>query len=390
MRKHFLLSIQRGSYLWVVFPWLFVSLTLSGCGASGAGTFSDQKIEYRGKTTAARLTAGNAPLFFAEIMGTDEGTTVLAKRTPQQGAGASSAVHTLLPRIKDGFKGVLHPDSPLSQKALPGKRLAKSVNETIPCESGSVTMKGEIGDDGTGTVQMTFESCLREGATFNGTGVLDVRQSDSATGEFSDSIMTFDRLDFKDATNDYSMGGSLHSQVFLTIGYEKVEADLVVIDHLIRKTWKLENWTEILTYDDILNPTSYSEDFSGRLYDFEEGYVDVSVYSYAANTYSLNYPLTYRDIDQDFPDGGGPVFLEGDSGSWAILTILSDPGKVRVEVDSDGDGFYESEKIYVWEGLIENVVANDSQGVFQLTGSLNIPRISHEATVLLNGKVLIT
>src|SRR3989337_2169105 len=101
MRKHFLLSIQRGSSLWVVFPWLFVSLTLSGCGASGTGTFSDQKIEYRGKITAARLTAGNAPLFFAEIMGADGGTTALAKRTHQQGAGTSSSVHTLLPRIKD-------------------------------------------------------------------------------------------------------------------------------------------------------------------------------------------------------------------------------------------------------------------------------------------------
>lgn len=296
-----------------------VALTIAGCGGGGGGGSS---IVYSGVTTPAAVTSDNAlALAGTAYDGGNSGGSlafvgVAAGLTTGSDTGAPQAVHVSRMLI-DAVRSA-HLTS-LSETAVATGAATSGALDDGTC-GGSATYSGTA-NESTGAFHATFRfnAWCNDGVTVSGTltadGQVDVNTQDLASLEFAFSVLTI-----SDGTNTFRGRGTI-SVTFGASDVVSIDMDFGSGDGTI---YRVSN----LTVESMPAVNSESITITGRVFHPLYGYVDVTT----------SQPLVVATGD-DYPSSGEFVVTGADSS--ARLTALS-AATFQVDVDEDGDGFYET------------------------------------------------
>jgi K319L-like, PKD domain len=334
----------------------------TGCSGEAIGALGgSDALVYCGNTGPAVITADNALELVSDVIGSGDTGPVLSTASvsgtrndstagvPAQGMGKFA--QRLARQL---FNSALYSDantdtSPVitSQAESPSVQAASiSINETDACDSGTLTLKGKLSNEGIGVLNLVFNECLLDGDIFDGGGQLTISAFDPGYLTFTDAVMEFERLSSSGVSGDAVLSGTMRDQLDMASGTETLTLDLVIENATSSRVFKTEGLVIATVYDDWMYPSSYSETISGRFYDSVYGYVDVATLQ----------PLAYSTMLQAFPDQGGSLRLTGAGDSTILFTVLS-ATTASLAVDTDGDGVAE------YANIINTDVINGDTGV---------------------------
>ncbi|MCG3113649.1 MAG: VCBS repeat-containing protein [Candidatus Manganitrophus sp. SB1] len=336
-------SNKSSSIIVVLF---FISaLGIGACGSGdGGGTSTPTEVNYTGKTDPAHITGEKANLLIANVL-TGPGTLAVSKPSNASAAPRSGQPQLLsrsfIAQTASARRAFLQSTQALMKTSL-ASAAPNPVNETEDCtSSGTVTITGAINDDGTGTLKFHYVDCDDgDGFMTNGDATFQVDAVDPGTGIILDGTIQSTALRTEDSLSEVIFNGSIRSQVLLSDQREILIVNGIFKDSRSAKLFKLESVVIVFVYDDYLNPTRHTESISGRIYDSVEGYVNIATGS----------PLIFSNEGLNFPDDGGLLVIIGAEGSRARLLAIS-ASKARIEVDTDGDGIFETAAFYSWTNL---------------------------------------
>ncbi len=329
---------------------LLLTLGISGCNGGGGGgggssssSTSAQALVYTGNTNPAVITTDNSKTLAANVIGSSgTGLIVAAGIVAEQQPTLSPDLVQLGPRLSSDLRTTLNR---VASNLRSGAQsiVGVSVDETVPCDlSGTVSVSGSLDDaTGTGTLNLTFNSCNDIDGWLNGQTTFRIDAYDAANDFFTDTTIGFTALQVKDTNYDVSLSGSLRSQVAISSNREQLSGSYVARDNTSGELAKLENLSVIVDYNSVLNPSSYNLSVaSGRVFDSVAGYVDIATTA----------PWFYATLAQDFPTSGGALVLTGANNVHISVTPASST-LVTVELDLDANGVYELASTMPWTFL---------------------------------------
>lgn len=327
---------------------LSLAISLSACGGGGGGggggtsSTTAQPLVYSGNTNATVITTDNAKTLVSNIIGSN-GTTnnvVAAGLITQQ----PSTQSTNWVRLGQRLDGVLRSALNSAADSLGSGALSMvSVNQTLNCDiSGTVSVTGNLDNvTGTGTLNLTFNSCSNTDGWLNGDATYKIDAHDFTYNYDTDVTIGFTLLQVRGADYDVTISGSLRSQTTIAMNREQVSGGFVGRDNTNGEFAKIENLVTVTDYDSVLNPGSYSTTVvSERVFDATAGYVDVTTVT----------PWFYASLTQDFPSSGGALVLTGANNAHISVTPVSGT-LAKVELDLDSNGIYELASTMPWTVL---------------------------------------
>ncbi len=192
---------------------------------------------------------------------------------------------------------------------------------------------------------VSFNDCLLDGTTLNGSATLRVDVFDLGALEPTDFTISFSRLMLRGSGLSIDAGGSLRAQLDLGSNTETITASFVSLDNNTGEMSKAENLEIVNVYNNIFAPTFFTASISGRVFDQVHGYVDVTTVQ----------PLVFGTLSQLFPDSG-QMLLTG-AGSSIRVTALS-ATLATLALDLDGNGVPENTATLKWTDLSSPVGAD--------------------------------
>lgn len=337
-------TYQRNFTLVVVF--LGIVLLLVSCGSGGGGRDVDKPSElydsispasYNGKTTQAVITSQNALNLFLSAWNGGPATTV----SSSQNINSSSIMLSQLIPKAEAFNGA-HGAGLLNSVFDKTVDIQKTEHGIV---SGTVKYSGYRNEDCTGEVNIVYENYNNgEGITYHGSSTMTVLSCD-VYKEPTEVDINMSALTFHTATSYYTLTGTIKETSDPKSNSETRICNFDGRNEVSMDTFRLENFIIEKTCNNFFSPTVCSDSASGRLYIASEGYVDLD----QINPFVYNY---YGQFNEDVPDSGGPLLVNGANGSKMKVIPLS-LDKLQVEVDSDGDNTFETINEYLWTELAD-------------------------------------
>lgn len=328
---------------------IFTAAMLAACGGGGGGDGGGgggAPLQYSGNSSAAVVSTGNASGLVANAFDSGDSTAIVTGLAVAEGgrpaAGAAGGLVGLGRRLNQFSRNALavsRPAPDLVQGLIP-------VEETEPCDSGSVRTFGTLNDDGTGTLNVHYNDCRIEGETLSGQGTLRVDAFDFGSLLATDFTSSFPRLALRGTGLSVDIGGTLRTQLAIGSQTETITGNLVSLDNLSGRMTKSENFVLVSVFDNLFAPSLITSSVSGRVFDSVDGYVDISTLM----------PLTFGDVNQLFP-GAGQILLVG-AGNRSIRVSALSLIRVRLDLDLDGDTVYETSALLRWIDLSGQVGAD--------------------------------
>jgi len=246
-----------------------------------------------------------------------------------------------------------HDDHVENRVVLAGALAGVAVNQTVPCDSGSMHITGDRADNGTGTLSVSYDACRSGSDTINGPASLQVNSYDSVNRVITDGTFTFTRVSFTGPGINSDLTGTLRKQVRPTPNFmdgaaatETITLNVITQDNATGRMTRTQDLRIVNVYSSMTSPTFYNQSIDGRVYDSVAGYVDVTT-----NTMPFKAPwgpLYYSTSGQSFPDWG-EIILTGATGSRVRVTALA-IDLAKLEVDADNNGVYETAaRLHWWE-----------------------------------------
>jgi outer membrane protein assembly factor BamB len=407
----------------VLFIFTIVLSVLAACGGGSDGgsesSSGSSSVSYTGLTTQAILTSTNAPNFFSIMWGSGSYAGVSSSEGSSSGefsgsdwsfSGGSSdytyshvvsstsvqsldskktstsssknrSMANILVRLKD--RSVKDYSAYAVRSSLRTINSMVSVNQTYTGSiSGTLTISGNIDSiTGTGSLAMSYVNFNDgDGFTYDGNLTVRVDGFDVVNSLITDGTANFTSWKIQSGTINYELSGTMRIQESALSNISTQTYNLDGQEKISNTKFRFENFVEIITYDNILNPTSKTEAYSGRLYVDNYGYVNVSTAS----------PLVYSSALQQNPGSGGPILLSGAGSSKASLAPYS-TSYVEIDVDADGDNVYESRHVYSWSdmtGAPVSVTPIASAGPDQTVTATTLVTLDGTGSVDLNGNAL--
>ena len=349
-------------------------LGLAACGGGGGGgsspattttsantnTFPPQvPITYTGVNTAASVSANNAGMISANVVGASgaAGGSIVVSAVAVQGNTTTST--TPQPTGATGLSRRLSQAMRSSDidKSYGGVLAGAAINTTTPCDSGTMQVSGTTAANGTGTVNIAYNNCRTGSDTINGPASLRIDSFDQANNIITDGTLTMTRVDFSGPGMSFGLTGTLRSQIDVGAATTKLTTNIVTQDgagHQMRT----QDLIVTNTYDDVTSPSFFTESVSGRVFDSTSGYVDVSTQT-APFTAPWG-PLYFSTSTQSFPDWG-IITLTGATSSVKLTSFGS---VAKIEVDANGDGTIDNTARMQWSDFNTAVGADlaDSDG----------------------------
>lgn len=309
----------------LVIPLILVLVSCGGGG--GGGSSSASSISYTGSTSQAVITQTNGE----EIA-----------YSAYQNGGTGNTLGGVLAVVQDQDKPLSRPrmlvlsqalENSIDHISLDHDRDNLSTGATV---SDSETLPGGCGGNANYTISIndvtyaftgtfTFNAYCDEGATLSGSLTLS-GQFNPNTLVFGQITMTYDNLTVSSGSDSFTADGDMTLDP--TSSPASITLDMVMLDNSTDKTYRADDFVMTLTD----NITSVSMTISGRLYDPDYGYVDITTPT----------PLVINSGD-DYPSSG-VLLTTGSNGTYgpakAKLTALSNTS-YQIEIDEDGDGTYE-------------------------------------------------
>jgi hypothetical protein len=286
----------------------------------------------------------NAPTLVANVLfgGTSAADIPIAASTSapsSQSAGAIVVAGYLQRIIKYSF-------DEFYQNNLFGSDIISGmmVDEPIFCDSGSGHISGSLNDaTGEGTLTITYNNCMLDGVTYNGSGTARVDHFDWGYMYPTDMTMNFIRMTFKSTEMNVDLSGTFRMETLFGTNTIRMTMHYVSQDNVTMKMYKFENFMMTSVFDDIDFPTTMSTTFTGspaRIYDSIHGYVDGDTTT----------PFVHSSMALDYPDSDGIMLFYGGGGHSIKLTVLS-ASHIMIELDMDGVAGYETLHYLLWEEL---------------------------------------
>jgi len=359
---------------------LVALLLVAACGGGGGEAPSTGPVVYTGSTAPAVVRAANASTLAADVVGSEEtASTILgvsiesSDATKNRGSGALD----LALRLNRSFRDIVLRLNNAQQVAS-----AVQVNQTEACDNGVGSMRttGTLNDANfTGTLTISFNNCLIDGNTLDGTATLRV---DAFSFVFPqgipvDSTLTFTRLAIRGPGVSVDAGGSLRLQLDFGLNSETVTASLLdSVNNSTGKTSRLQDCVFVNVYNNMFTPTSFTTSISGKVFDHDHGYVAIATVA----------PLVFGTIGQLFPDGGQMV-LTGD-GNRSIRATAVSATLARMELDLDGNSAYEIDARLKWADLSgpvgSNLADTDGDGMHDSWETANQLSLNNPADAVLD------
>lgn len=307
------------------------AVALSGCGNGGGdgGGNGGGNYSYVGKTTPALLTASSAQRFFRFLF------TGILKDPLSGGTTAVTRVAGVRRSAALAWKAV----SRVAASAI-------TVEETIyGAAGGSATYSGILEENGSGVLTISFSSFNSgDGYSYDGGMRVTINTFDLTTETILDARLQLTALTVTSKQDQLVMQGD----IFLNVDIPNLAETLVLnIDGRMTQgaeAFRLENMRISSVYNSLATSTSSMETLSGRLYLGSEGYVEIS------QTTPLRFDYFGR-FSVDVPNAGGPLIFSGAAAGKARFTPLS-ISRLMIEVDSNGDNFYESSVTDLWTNQV--------------------------------------
>lgn len=322
-----------------LFPYLFVSLVfmpvLVGCGGGGGSSAS---ISYTGLTTQAVITQANGEdIAYSAYQNGSTGNSLGTVLSVEQ----SSDIMSSRPRMLVLSQALRKSVNQISlAHDLDNQSVGAVVNDSssIPGDCGGNAVYSISINDVTyefsGT--FTFDTYCIEDTTLSGT-IGFSGQFNPDTVAFGQVTMSFDSLTVKSGSDSFSADGDLTIEPGASS--TNVTLNMVMLDNSTDKTYMVQNYVMTLT-EDLASVTMM---ISGRLYDPDYGYVDITTPT----------PLVISNGDA-YPSSGVVLATgsEGSSGNpaKAKLTALSST-VYQIEIDEDGDSAFEYLNTGNWADL---------------------------------------
>ena len=320
-----------------------VLLLLAACGGGGGGGGgSASAVQYSGNTNVAVLTTANASSLAATVFGGNNAainssvTGVSAVGASRQPAG-NVGVADLSRRLHGDFRGTLQRMNAILTGAE--MRTAVAVNETEPCDSGSVQVTGDLSNAGTGTLTFDFNACRTGDETLSGRASVRVDAFDQIFGLPTDFTFSFSRLALRGPGVSSDAGGSVHTLMNILAKAETTTDNIVYLNNFTGGMTKTENFVYVTVYDSILSPNSGTTTANGRLFDSVQGYVDVATVT----------PFFFGGVSDNFPRSGQMLMTAGGNRS-ARVTALSGT-LAALALDLDADNIFEVNATLKWTEL---------------------------------------
>ena len=346
-------------------------LGLTACGGGGGGdspsstpanTFPPQTpLTYTGVTTTATLSASNAGQMSSNVIGASAaaggggavtGVSAQGSTTAEQPTGATG----LMRRLSTATR-------PADLTVAGGNAMAgAAVNTTTNCDSGSISISGDIAANGTGTVNVAYNNCRTGSDTINGPATLRVDSYDSTNKVITDGTLTMTRVNFSGPGTNIGFTGSIRTQTDTSAQTERFTGNFVTQDNNTQKMTRVDNLVIVNHYDNVLAKTFFTESINGHVCDGTMGCVDVSTQT-APFTDPWG-PLYFSTTTQSFPDWG-IITLTGTTSTAKITSMGIDLAKV--EVDSNGDGTVDNTARLPWSAfntaIGSDLADNDGDGM---------------------------
>jgi hypothetical protein len=337
---------------------LFFFLLLFGCGGASPNSAGapapnpgpnpgpdpepvpEKQIVYSGKTTPAVITSSNAKT----LAGASFNRSDVAPDISDSAAPSSLSQKSQVARVSSKIaRATRHKTLKARSKIQSAPDIREEISITLHGRiSGTATVTGVVNTDGTGR-QHVFYDQFDDGDGFillNGAMTYEVQAYDPVLDIDTAATLTFSALTYKDPVSYFSISGIIDSEITVNENTILLTINTTVEDQDTLRQFKAENYSIKEVYDSLSHPSRYSRTLSGRLYDSTEGYVDVVT----------STPLFFSSYLQPFPNAGGPVLLTGQDGAQIRITPLSTT-RVRIEVDSEGDGTFEMAVVLLWPAL---------------------------------------
>ncbi len=305
---------------------VLLPFVVAACGGGGGGS-NDSGLSYTGSTSRAVITENNAGDIATEAyQGGKAGSPLDITGVVRHGDNGGP-----VPRILGTFRAL--------ENAL-NKADIESFSRGITSgavQSESDRILGDCGgyadftinyDDVTGEFDgtMSFHGFCSDNVFISGSTTFS-GNIDPGTGLLTGFTFTFNELTSSSGSDSFTLDGRLTLNA--TTSSSILIMNLLLKDNGSGKVYRLEDYSMVVT-----DGTTYTSiEISGRFYEPDYGYVDIST----------SVPLRILNTD-DWPSYGVMV-LAGRTGiaggsTKAKLTALSST-QYRVEADTDGDGSYD-------------------------------------------------
>jgi hypothetical protein len=341
---------------------LLLSAALAACsgggGGGGGGGGSTAPLVYTGNTSAANISGTNAALLVANVVGGSDASGAFLSAA----SGSDSGARPFALRLNRALRGTP------GLSGSNGRQLTSvPVNETDPCDSGTVSLSGDINQNtGTGTLNVTWNNCRTGNDTLNGAGSVRVDAFDFGFRAVTDGTFTFQRVTLTTPSITGTVSGSLRLQVNFANSSETTTANLITLDGSGKMTMT-QNFVVIDTFNTLFAPpSSFTERVSGRLFDSTHGFIDITT----------DQALVFPTITQRFPSSGRLILTGANNRHVRVITFSSNA--VTLGLDLNGDGSSEVSASLKWTDLGAPIAANladtDGDGMhdsWELANGLN-------------------
>lgn len=312
-----------------------LAVFFSACGGGGGGggvTQVDQAAAaYKGVATAAAVTPANAEsLALGGFTGGKIGSTVGSLAPSGQPAAATAEGDDRLRRltqvIKKSIRRMEMPRSPAPAHAAAPKRAEQF---QVPGPDGGYASVTLNINDSTGGFSGTiaYQGYTSQGIVLSGTA--DVAGTyDSNHQNFSRFTLSFTALSMRIGTSEITLIGTLSwGNNFIDFS-ETLTMNMVLVDGADARTYWYRNYEQVTRFSD----TSLTQTCSGRYYDPDHGYVDLTTGTPLVTDYANAWPSQ------------GALEFAGKDRRWVRLTFLSFRLVIAADTDGDGTGDWQAER----------------------------------------------
>jgi len=207
---------------------------------------------------------------------------------------------------------------------------------------GQIVYTGSLNDDGTGLLDVNYQSCKENFYTIDGIGHIEVINatviSNSVT--FNEANYIYEKVTLSSSTSTEILSGVQHSSYISDCNENNIDTfNFVLVNNISGISYKMED----ITYTGTVNCINqFKNSISGRLYHSVLGYVDIKTLT----------QLEYLNQQSQYPDLAGMILLSGDKSNVKYTTDFVKYVESSVinkklfygqyEVDKDGDLNFEN------------------------------------------------
>ena len=339
----------------------FLVLGLAACGGGGGGGSSTpSNTPSAGGGSSAGTPVGEAPAGGGTTGTGTGGTTVTRSPVPDQVAlnftaattPATVSATTSARLMSDTVTGSRLAQAIHSEAlALIGQNSAltgAAVSQSIPCDTGSITVSGNTNNTGGGSLAVDYVDCKNGTDTINGPATLVISTYNTSSRIITDSTLTFVRAHFTGPGIDSDISGSQRTEVTTAAASwcnstgcatERMTQNITLLLREAGNTTRMtrSRLTVINEYESVNAPTFFTQRLAGNVDDDQLGSVSVTT---ATAQYTGPWgDLYYSTRFQPFPDWG----IVRIAGATGVATSSSmGISLTKLQVDADGDGLFEN------------------------------------------------